>query len=287
MASADSAPPVSPADLGPKPSTPSRGLVIAAMAILLAFVAIQGLSLCNEWLRLQKDLSVVRKTAVVGYANIHPSPSYARKPEDWFHHEGESTLLWSGWRDGGHGWFRVGRGEVELSRISSPVGRDVVQAIDYPIVENGDGDVWRRIPTEAPVVGLACDGVMSVYPLQVLGRVAIINDLIGTHPLLLTYNPDDPQGVYVYEPLLEGHRITLGMSGYFHDRKPLLYDRGSESLWVQDNEGALGAIAGRYKGSRLRPIARPAPVSWGDWQRQHPKSRLLIGADRSKHLPAT
>src|SRR5215204_994453 len=111
MAHADSAPPITPADLGLKTSTPPRGLALVAMAILLAFVVTQGRTLWKEWGDLRKDMSDVRRTAVIGYPNIHPNPADARKPPDWFHHEGEFTLLWSGWKDKSHQWFRVGRGE--------------------------------------------------------------------------------------------------------------------------------------------------------------------------------
>jgi len=289
MAHADATPPLSTADLGLKTSTPPRGLALLAMAILIGFVVTQGRTLWKEWGDLQRDMSHVRRTAVIGYPNIHPNPSYARKPSDWFHHEGEFTLLWSGWKGQSHQWFRVARGEVEQERISLPMGRDVIQAIDYPIVENDGGQIWKKIPGEAEVVGFEVDGVLAVYPLHVLNKVAVVNDLIGERPRLVTFNPARPQGspVHVFEPIVEGHRITLGMSGYFHDRKPMLYDRGTESLWVQRDDGTLESIAGRYRGSSLRSIGKLAPVSWGDWRWQHPKSRLLIGADRSKDLPST
>jgi len=269
-------------------SAPPTVLVLLAIAVLVAFVAVQGRSLWDEWGRLKRDLTRVRQSAVVGYHNINPNPSYAQKPADWFHDEGEYTLLWSGWKHGhGHRWFRVGRGDVDRGRISAPVGRDVIPAIDYPMVETDGGDSWGRIPPEAPVIGQELGGVHSVYPLQVLDKVEVVNDEVEGRPFLVVYNPliVRERSVMVYEPMVEGHRVTMGLSGYFLDSQPMLYDRGTESLWVHEGEG-LRAIAGTHKGRELRRIGQPSPISWSDWRSRHPRSRLVVGADRTRDRPA-
>jgi hypothetical protein len=167
------------------------------------------------------------------------------------------------------------------------MGRDVIQAIDYPLVEQGGGAIWGRIPNEAAVVGFDLAGTDSVYPMQVLDKVLVVNDLVGGRPFLITFNPmvSRNRTVHIYEPIVDGRRVTMGMSGYFHDRKPLLYDRGSESLWVESEAGTLEAIAGRHKGARLQSIEQHSPVAWGDWRGKHPASRLLIGADRTRTIP--
>jgi hypothetical protein len=98
---------------------PPTGLVLIALTILLTFVVVQGHALWLAWGKLQHEIRRARQTVVVGYHKVNPNPSYAQKPDDWFHGEGESTLLWSGWTHGdGHHWFRVGRGDVDRGRIS-------------------------------------------------------------------------------------------------------------------------------------------------------------------------
>jgi hypothetical protein len=279
-----SLPPGTPAQAAP--ALP-KGLVLLALTVLLAFIAIQGRSLWREWKTLQREMSRVRQSAVVGYPNITPNPSYAQKPANWFHDEGEYTLLWSGWKHGdGHHWFRVGRGEVDRERISLPFGRDVIQAIDYPMVETDGGVIWGRIPPEATVVGQELSGVDCVYPMQVLDKVEVVNDEIEGHPFLVVFNPmvARERSVVIYEPMVAGRRVTMGLSGYFLDRQPMLYDRGTESLWVHEEE-SLRAIAGQHKGVRLRRIGQPTPMFWGDWRARHPRSRLVVGADRSRRSP--
>ena len=213
--------------------------------------------------------------------------SFAEKPPDWYHHDGDHTLLWAGWRPGlGHSWFRVGRGDVDQLRISEPIGRDVIQAIDFPIVEVGGGTIWGRIPDEATVAGEELAGVHSVYPLRLLDKVEVINDQVGDRPFLVTYNPfgDPTDSVRIFDPQVEGRRVTMGLTGYFHDGKPMLYDRGTESLWVH-RDSSLDAIAGTLKGARLRLVGSPVPVAWGEWRTHYPGSRLLVGADRSHPRP--
>jgi len=261
-----------------------RGVTLTVLAVLVFYIGTQGRILWKEWATLQGELAEARKSAVIGYYNIHINPSYAQKPRDWHHDEGAQTLLWSGWKQGqGHVWFRFGRGQLDFRRISEPMGRDVVQAIDVPIVEVGDGTIWRRIPEAADVVGHEVGGVANVYPLLLLDKVEVVNDLIAEHPFLVTYNPfaPRPKCVNVYVAELGGERVRMGLSGYFHDSKPLLYDRDTESLWVDLDDG-LQAVAGPRKGTTLRRVALPAPTSWGDWRTRHPHSRLIVGADRSQ-----
>jgi hypothetical protein len=287
MAQADFVPASSAGDPPPRVKSPPLGVILLALIVLVAFVVIQGRTLWSEWGRLNRDMTTVRQTVVVGYQNIHPNPTHARRPEDWFHDDGEFTLLWSGWYGGEHHWFRVDRGALAETSLSHPIGRDVIQAIDYPLVEKSGGPIWARIPAESLVVGFRVAGVESVYPIPVLEKVCVINDRIGDRPILLTFNPlgKQSQTVHLYDPIVDGQRVTLGMSGYFQDRRPLLYDRGTESIWRETSAGVIESIAGPHKGSRLRSIENQAPVSWSDWRWQHPKSRLLVGADRSKSIP--
>jgi hypothetical protein len=266
----------------------TRALVLVLCLFLVGYIVLQARTLWSEVRALSVEHARAQASVVVGYLNINPNPSYAASPQNWIRDEGEQMLLWSGWTPGvGHGWFKVGRGEIDRSHLSYPMGRDVVQAIDQPIVEIGGGKRWKRIPSNAPVVGLILRDVPCVYPLLLLRKVEVVNDEIARHPVMITYMPFVPEdeAVHVYDSMLDGHRVTMGLSGYLHDRKPVLYDRGTESFWVEQ-DGALTAIAGDRKGARLPIIAHPTPILWSAWQAQHPDSRLVVGADRSMGIPA-
>ena len=56
------------------------------------------------------------------------------------------------------------------------------------------------------------------------------------------------EAVSIFDASLNGHRVTMAATGYFHDGKPLLYDRGTESLWVEERQTSL--TGGRRQTSR-------------------------------------
>jgi len=264
----------------------SRGLILAAMVVLLLFIGSISRTLYAEYSKLQHELRGVRNNQIIGFPGIQRKLSMAERPADWYLVDGNSAKLWGGWQHGaGHLWFDAIHGDVSLARLSPPFGRDVFQAIDFPVVEFNGGSVWDKIPEEAHVAGGELDGVATAYPIIVLERVYVINDRIRERPFLVTYTPYGPseRKVAIYEPLVEGERVTMGVAGYFHDDAPMLYDRGTESLWIREGE-ALKAISGKHRGRELKQISRPSPVAWDRWRDEHPEGRLVVGADRERPI---
>jgi hypothetical protein len=283
--------PIVPPRPSPHPRPSGANLVVNALALagivgLGWFVVVQGRSLLNEFRSLREDQARTSRSAIVGYVDIHAEPNHARRPADWFHDEGDATLLWAGWRDGKHEWFRVARGDLEREQVSYPMGRDVVRAIDYPIIERTGGEHWVKVPDGAMVAGLWRNGVRAAYPLLVLSKVEVVNDHLGAEPVLVVFRPFAPQheSVTAFTPILDGRRITMGLSGYLMDRRPILYDRGTHSLW-HDRDGTLRAIAGPLKGATLSAVAGIEVLAWSDYRSRYPESRLVVGADRKKPRP--
>jgi hypothetical protein len=255
------------------------GLVIPTIVALLLYVGLKSLTLWREWQTLQVELGVANFTNVVGYPNIYWRMSFATIPPDWFRVEGESLHLWAGWDDGvGQHWFHLRRGEIDRAEIAGPMGRDVIHTIDRPWTEIGGGKIWRRIPEEAVVIGQTIEGLPCVYPMVVIRKVVAVNDVVKDHPYLVLFDVSRPpnQAVGIFDASVEGERVSLGTSGYSLAGKFLLYDRGSESLWVQDGD-FVRSIAGKRKGAELRLVARPTPVTWSRWKSRNPDSRLVIG----------
>ncbi len=278
--------PDSPVVMPSRKTAPSWARALAGLAVilLLGFILDTGRTLWAEWGSLQQDQVRERDSAIVGYLNINPDVSYAARPDNWSHDEGEDSLLWAGWKDGQHRWFRFAKGGLDPRKLSLPIGRDAIQAIDYPVYEREGDPRWGRVPAEASVVGFEQDGAAIAYPMKVLQKVLVVNEQIGDRSFLVTYTPGET--VSVYEATLEGHRVTLGHGGYFRERsRPLLYDRGTESLW-SEGKGGMVAVAGRRKGATLKFVAKPPIVAWSRWRNEHPDGLLVIGADRSKAMPA-
>jgi Protein of unknown function (DUF3179) len=266
----------------------TRAITVVAIVVLMGVLVREARSLWSEWALLQSEKSGVSHNAVIGYHDIAPVVTYAVGPNDWFRREGDESLLWAKWEAGvGHQWFRFAHGDIERARVARPPTILISRPIDYPITEIAGGEVWQRVPPESEVVGLTLEGVKCAYPVLVLGKVQVVNDVVEEHPFLIVVNlfaaPD--KAYSIYDANHEGHRLTMDASGYFHDGKPLLYDRGTRSLWVEESDG-LAAIAGKHKRAKLVRVASPAPVSWKTWLSQNQASRLLVGADRGHGIPA-
>lgn len=271
-------------------SVRSRTLATAVLLSLsLVAVSMLGRYLWSEWQNLLGEEEAAAASAVVGYPNIYPRVSRAAKPVPSLRVEGDRVLVWSGWQSGrGHAWFTLGRDECDPATLGDPVGRDVAQAIDYPAVETSGGPIWERIPAAADVVGLSVGKTRCAYPMTVLAKVLVVNDVVDGTPYLLHLDPfmGPEDDVAIYDPRIEGHRITLGSTGFSVRGHHVLYDRGTESLWTE-NDDALVSFSGPHKGKKLTLVRHLRPQAWSEWKDENPESRLLVGSlDRTAGLPS-
>jgi hypothetical protein len=279
--------PSAPSRLIPAKPIVSRVLTLAAIVVVGVYAQAQGRNLWREWVTLQEEVEESQRHAFVGYVDIAPNTECARPPAAWLRDEGDLSLLWAGWRKGiGHQWFRFPRGEIDRTRISQPGGELLSRPIDYPLVEGSGGPIWQRIPAQAFVVGHKFEGQACVYPLIIVQKVQVINDIIAGRPLLIVANRLAPEhkAISVFQADLDGRRLTMSLSNYYQDGKPLLFDRGTESLWMEE-QSALRAIAGKLKNTSLPRLGSLVPVTWGSWLSQNKRGRLLVGADRSRGVP--
>lgn len=281
----------SPGSTAPPSNSPIRAVAVGVL-ILTVGVPISFLvrRLCQEWATLRLEETAAASSTVVGYPNIYPIISQASRPQPWRRVEGAELYVWSGWKQGeGHRWFKLISGDCDPAAIGDPMGRDVALSIDFPAVEVGGGKIWERIPESADIVGISIGKIACAYPKAVLAKVLVVNDEVDGVPILLH---DDPfmslrQGdIAVFDPRLDGHRITMGSSGFTLAGRHVLYDRGTESLWIDRGEG-LTAFSGKHKGRTLPLVKRLDTTSWGEWQADNPSSRLVIGSlDRTRALPS-
>jgi hypothetical protein len=280
--------PHAPTETPTSTSTPRKppwlqGLACVAILPLLGFIGFNGRELWGEFWSLRQDQGSVRASEIIGYVDINPVPNYARSPDGWIHSEGDTRQLWAGWQNGKHHWFLMGTGDIDPKRFSTPMGQDSIRAVDFPLFETAGGKCWGRVNDDDRMAIFKPGGEAIAYPLTVLDKVELVNDQIGENPVLVLYTPVT-HATFAYESVLDGKRVTFGHGGYFFGNHPVLYDRGTESLWTEV-DGAMVAVSGRRKGTTLKRIAQLDLVSWSDWKVDHPGGRLLIGADRSKPRP--
>lgn len=148
-------------------------------------------------------------------------------------------------------------------------GMDCIPSLDDPsFVTAEDADEW--LADSDVVMGVEIGGETKAYPLRILERHEIVNDVVGGEPVAVTYCPLCRSGV-VHSRELEGRNLTFGVSGMLRDANLVMYDRQTETYWSQ-----IGgwAIIGPLVPARLE-LLPAAVVRWEDWYRGHPETEVL------------
>jgi len=164
----------------------------------------------------------------------------------------------------------------ELSEASLPeqeiIGggppRDGIKSVDKPSFVAAEAASWVKADT--PVIGIEVAGEARAYPVHLLEYHQLVNDEVGSVPVLLSYDPLTGTPI-AFKAKVGDERLHFGVSGLVYQSNFLFYDRESESLWSQ----MLGrAVSGPRKGQRLErlPVRQEA---FGVWMHRHPKSRVL------------
>ena len=92
------------------------------------------------------------------------------------------------------------------------------------------------------MVGLDVHRAELAVPLLVLSKVELVNGEVEGRPLLMTYAPfagADEALEPVYEPVVDGRRLTFGSSGYSATGGPCSTTADSEGLWTERPEGLV------------------------------------------------
>jgi hypothetical protein len=153
---------------------------------------------------------------------------------------------------------------------------DGIPALDHPRFEPAAQVTWLQ--DHEPVLAFELGGVARAYPVQVLTWHEIVNDTVAGVPIAISYCPLCNSAI-AFDRRLGTRVLDFGTSGRLYRSDLVMYDRQTDSLWVQ----FLGqAVAGRLTGAAL--VEYPvSTVSWADWRQTHPDGSVLsrdTGFDR-------
>lgn len=135
--------------------------------------------------------------------------------------------------------------------------RDGIPSIDQPKFIGADED--RLLEPSSLVVGVALQGESRAYPVAILNWHEIVNDRIGSQPLVISYCPLCGTAL-VFNAEVQAQTLQFGVSGLLYNSDLLLYDRQQQSLWSQITGEA---ISGPFMGQRLKRL----PATLTTWQR--------------------
>ncbi len=145
--------------------------------------------------------------------------------------------------------------------------RDGIPALDHPPSVSAAESPW---PDHEIVVGIEIDGVARAYPLSILVWHELVNDTLGSRPVLISYCPLCGTAM-VFDRRIGGITRRFGVSGLLYLSDMLLFDRETESLWSQIRGEA---VTGSSRGQRFS-LMRSRQMSWGDWKRLQPATQVL------------
>jgi len=160
---------------------------------------------------------------------------------------------------------------VDLGLIYDLLPADSIMAIsapEYVPVEEAETFMNDR----EQVISVVINGDARAFPLPILSRHEIVNDVIGGEPVAVTWCPLCYTAL-VFSRQVDGQEelLTFGVSGKLLYNTLVMFDRQSESLWSQ-LYGA--AIDGSLTGTRLSFFSSTLS-EWQAWREQYPEGSVL------------
>ncbi|MCH7718059.1 MAG: DUF3179 domain-containing protein, partial [Chloroflexi bacterium] len=153
--------------------------------------------------------------------------------------------------------------------ISGGPAKDGIPALDEPKFDSiADGEEF--LVDREPVIALELNGDARAYPLGILTRHEIANDVVGGVPVAVTFCPLCNSAI-VFERELEGVVYDFGVSGFLRNSDLVMFDRQTDSWWQQfTGEAIVGELSGA-----LLEVAPSSIVSWADFKATYPDGRVL------------
>jgi Protein of unknown function (DUF3179) len=158
---------------------------------------------------------------------------------------------------------------VPLEEFTQGASKDGIPAISDPNLETiseADADLIDR----EPVIVVDIGGDARAYPLGILTRHEIVNDVVGGTPVAVTFCPLCNSAI-AFDRELDGTVYDFGVSGFLRNSDLVMFDRQTDTWWQQfTGEAVVGELTGA-----LLDIVPSSIVSWGDFKATFPDGQVL------------
>lgn len=155
------------------------------------------------------------------------------------------------------------------------VPRDGIPPIDNPEFDDIEtASEWLQ--PQSPVVIVTVDDITRAYPLAIMTRHEIVNDVFGDVPVAVTYCPLCNSAL-AFVRQVDDVTLRMGVSGNLRNSDLVMWDDVTESWWQQfTGEG----IVGEYTGTQLE-ILPTQLFGFGAFVEQFPDGTVLSPGSRS------
>jgi hypothetical protein len=176
--------------------------------------------------------------------------------------------------------FDAGNFALDTGKLLNGVGREHYPALIEPEFESAD-DAGSWLADDSRVIVAQFEDEAHAYPITLMIRHEVVNDVVGGVPVLPVYCTRARMGA-VFDRRLGGKTLTFGVSGFTYADPDIrggmevfvLWDRDTESLWWP----LLGeAVSGPLLGRPMQRIDIPhwAETTWGEAKQKYPGIMVL------------
>jgi hypothetical protein len=159
--------------------------------------------------------------------------------------------------------------------ISGGVPRDGIPPIDNPEFDPVDtARDWLQ--PQSPVVAFSLNGIARAYPLAIMTRHEIVNDIVEGEPVAVTFCPLCNSAI-VFERTVDDQVFRFGVSGLLRNSDLIMWDDVTQSWWQQFTGTG---IVGQYTGHQLT-ILPSQVVGFGAFAEQYPDGEVLSPGSRT------
>ncbi len=145
-----------------------------------------------------------------------------------------------------------------------------------PVNDPEFGDAW--IDGDERVMGVVVNGEARAYPVSVLTRHEIVNDVVGGVPVAVTFCPLCGSGI-TFDATVAGEVRTFTASGFLYEHDLVMMDAETGTLWTQIRGEAVGTLVDesvRPAHPDQRLTFYPSVIaSWNEWKTRQPTSLVL------------
>ena len=142
--------------------------------------------------------------------------------------------------------------------------RDAIPAMTAPPMSTSPPPFLRD---EDLVFGVVINQEARAYPHNIGWRHEIVNDVVGGHPVCVTFCPLTGTGL-VFDGQRADGRLSLGVSGLLYNTNLVMYDRrDGQTLYPQIYASGVNGEVGQTLD--LLPVVE---TTWATWKRLYPQT---------------
>lgn len=167
--------------------------------------------------------------------------------------------------------------ETDFSQSQVPLDalvRSSVQVIpiNAPVFEPAQS-ATQHFAEREPVIAVTLTNEQRAYPLSILIRHEVVNDVIGEHHIAVTYCPLCNSAIVFDRRIDSEYVVQFGVTSSLYNSNFIMYDDATQSWWHQVSGEA---IIGSMIGTRLEMLPSLV-VGFATFAERYPDGLVLIG----------